>query len=56
MIFIWRLYIPRTNRFCLARIFNSHRPLEGKLMSVGGAKRGRWVSTLTKRTTSGCTG
>jgi hypothetical protein len=53
MTFIWRLYIPRTNRFRLAIIFSSHWPLEGNLMGMGGAKRGARQSRLTKRTTSG---
>src|ERR1700722_20409620 len=51
MTFMWRLYIPITNRFRLARIFISHGPLDGNRMGVGGVKRGRWDSTLTKRTT-----
>ena len=50
MTFMWRLYIPMTNRFRLARIFISHGPLDGNRMGVGGVKRGRWDSTLTKRT------
>src|SRR5437588_12204546 len=55
MTFIWRLYIPMTNRFRRTRIFISHWPLDGNCMGVDGAKRGRWDSTLTKRTTSGRT-
>jgi hypothetical protein len=53
MTFIWRLYIPRMNRFCLAIILSSHCLLEGNLTGMGGAKRGARESTLTKRTTSG---
>ncbi len=56
MVFIWRLYIPITKRFRLATIFNSHRPRDGNMIGVDGAKRGRWDITLTKRTTSGGTG
>ena len=52
MTFMWRRYMPMTNRFCLARIFISHWPLDGNCMGVDGVKRGRWDSTLTKRTTS----
>ncbi len=51
MTFMWRLYIPMTNRFRLVRIFISHGPLDGNRMGVDGVKRGRWDSTLTKRTT-----
>jgi hypothetical protein len=51
MTFMWRLYIPMTNRFRLVRIFISHGPLGGNRMGVDGVKRGRWESTLTKRTT-----
>jgi hypothetical protein len=53
MTFMWRLYIPMTKRFRLARIFMSHWPLDGNRMGVEGVKRGRWDSTLTKRTTPG---
>ena len=42
-----------TKRFRRARIFISHGPLDGNRIGVDGAKRGRWDSTLTKRTTSG---
>ncbi len=55
MAFMWRLYSPMTNRFRLARIFISHWPLDGNRMGVDGVKRGRWDSTLTKRTTPGRT-
>jgi hypothetical protein len=55
MTFMWRRYIPMTNRFRLARIFSSHWPLDGIRMGVAGAKRGRPDSTLTKRTTPGRT-
>jgi hypothetical protein len=51
MTFMWRLYIPMTNRFRLERIFISNWPLDGNRMGVDGVKRGRWDSTLTKRTT-----
>jgi hypothetical protein len=51
MTFIWRLYIPMTNRFRLVRIFISHGPLDGNRIGVDGVKRGRWDSTLTNRTT-----
>ena len=51
MAFMWRLYIPMTNRFRLAMIFISHRPLDGNCTGVDGVKRGRPDSTLTKRTT-----
>jgi hypothetical protein len=55
MTFMWRLYIPMTNRFRLARIFTSHWPLDGNCMGVDGVKRGRLDRTLTKRTTPGRT-
>src|SRR4029077_1421660 len=51
MTFMWRRYIPMTNRFRLVRIFISHGPLDGNRMGVDGVKRGCWDSTLTKRTT-----
>jgi hypothetical protein len=34
MTFMWRLYIPVTNRPRLARIFISHWPLEGNRMGA----------------------
>jgi len=52
MTFMWRLYIPITNRFRLVRIFISHWPVDGNRMGVDGVKRGRRDSTLTKWTTS----
>jgi hypothetical protein len=55
MTFMWRLYMPMTNRFRLARIFINHWPLDGSLMGVDGVKRGRRDSTLTNRTTPGRT-
>jgi hypothetical protein len=53
MTFMWRRYVPMTKRFCLMRTFISHGPLDGNRMGVDGVKRGRWDSTLTKRTTPG---
>ena len=50
MTFMWRRYIPMMNRFRLVRIFINHWPLDGNRMGVDGVKRGRWDSTLTKRT------
>jgi len=55
MTFMWRLYIPKTNRFRLLRICISHGPLDGNRMGVDGVKRGRWDNTLTKRTSPGRT-
>jgi hypothetical protein len=42
MTFMWRRYIPMTNRFRLARIFISHGPPDGNRMGVDGVKRGCW--------------
>ena len=55
MTFMWRRYMPMTNRFRLARIFINRWPLDGMLMGVDGVKRGRRDSTLTNRTTPGPT-
>ena len=52
MAFIWRRYSPKMNRLSLPRIFNSHGPLDGKLMGICGARRGLLDRTLTKRTVS----
>ena len=56
MAFMWRRYSPTTNRSSLVRILSSHVPLEGKLMGIDGAERGRRDRTLTKRTMSGRVG
>ena len=52
MTFMWRRYIPSTNRFRLERIFISHWPRDGNRIGVDGVKRGRRDRTLTKWTTS----
>jgi hypothetical protein len=51
MVFMWRRYCPKTNRFSVARILNSHIPCPGKLMGIDGTSGGRFAMTLTKRTT-----